>query len=206
MKSIYVESSRRVSLDREELKQLEKILPDAVYLAYSIQYKELANQISKVIGKKIIGTSQILGCSDLKTTADAILLIGTGRFHAINIALSSGKEVFTFPNISKIDRKEIETLERREKGKYLKFLSSNHIGIIISVKNSQMNFGRALDLANNLEKSGKKPYLFVADNVNISDLDNFSLESWINTACPDLANDSNVLNYKTLGKHQKIGV
>jgi diphthamide biosynthesis enzyme Dph1/Dph2-like protein len=202
MKTIYLESPRLVSLDTEKLEQLEKMLPETIYIAYSIQYKILAHQIHKILGKKVIGISQILGCSSLKTPANAILLIGTGRFHAINIALSSGKEVFTFPDIGKVDKKEIEILERKEKGKYLRFLASSNIGILISIKNGQSNINGALALAKNINNSGKKPYLFLADNIAFSDLDNFSLESWINTACPDLSNDSPIFNYTSLGKYQ----
>lgn len=203
MKTLFIEARKKLELNREKLKELEKMLPDTVYIAYSIQFKKLAETIRKELkSKKILGFSQVLGCSELKTSATAILLIGQARFHALNLATSSGKPVFVFDNysISQIDKNEIEEIKRKEKGRYLKFLSSNNLGIIISTKKGQNNIKTALNLKKKLEKEGKKVFLFISDNINVAELENFpDIEIWINTACPGMALDSGkIINLKNI--------
>lgn len=200
---LYIEAQKKLKINKEKLLELEKILSSPVYIVYSIQYKKLAEEVKKELGKskkiKIIGFSQILGCSELNTEAD-ILLIGHGRFHAINLALSSDREVFIFDNfsISKITKEEIDKEKQKEKGKYLKFLASDKIGILISTKSGQENLKSAEKYKEQLKKY-KKSYLFLSDNLNLQELENFPLNLYVNTACPGLSLDSSkIINYKTL--------
>jgi 2-(3-amino-3-carboxypropyl)histidine synthase len=196
MKTLYIEARKKLKLDKEKLKELERMLPNALYVVYSIQYKELAGQVKEELEKtktrKITGFSQVLGCSELKTTAQAILLIGQGKFHALNLALNSGKEVWIFDNysINKIEKQEIEKLRNLEKGKYLKLLASNSIGVIVSSKPGQENLNPGFKLKKKLEKKGKKAYIFLADTINTPELENFPLDVWVNTACPGFSLDS----------------
>jgi len=190
MKIMFVEAGNKEKLNLEKLKELEKKLPPIIYIAYSIQYKNLAEEIKKSIKKKVAGFSQVLGCSKIKTSSP-ILLISSGRFHAINLALQ-GNKVYIFDNFSirEIDSKEIEIIKKKEKAKYLKLLSSDNIGIIVSIKDGQENLKSAEKIKEQLEKKGKKASIFVSDNINPQELENFSCDIWINTACPGLSLDS----------------
>ena len=194
MKTLFIEAIKKLSLNKDKITELESILPNTIYVAYSIQYKKLATQVKSFLkNKQIKGFSQVLGCSDIKTNAEAILLIGEARFHALNLALSSNKPVFIFDNysISKITKQEIEEINKRNKGKYLKFLSSNTIGILVSSKPGQNNSSLAEKLRKQLELNGRKVYLFVSDNLNVSELENFpDIDIWINTACRGISQDS----------------
>jgi len=193
MKTLFIEAIKEIELNKEKLSELEALLPNTIYVAYSIQYKKLANKVKTAIKKKILGFSQVLGCSDIKTNAEAVLLIGEARFHALNLALSSNKPVIIFDNhsVSSITEKEIEEIKKRNKGKYLRFLSSDNVGILISSKPGQNNIETATKLKKQLEKKGKKAYLFISDNINVSELENFQdIQIWINTACRGLSQDS----------------
>jgi diphthamide biosynthesis enzyme Dph1/Dph2-like protein len=203
MKNLFIESRKKLSLNGEKFRELLANLPNPIYIVYSIQYKELAEKLRNELKKskiKVIGFSQILGCSKIKTSAD-ILLIGEARFHALNLAISSNKEVLIFDNysITKIGSADIESSKKREKGKYLRFLSSKNIGIMVSTKPGQENLSLALKLKKDMEKKGKSPFIFLSDNLNILELDNFSPDIWINTACPGLSLDSpRIINYSSL--------
>jgi diphthamide biosynthesis enzyme Dph1/Dph2-like protein len=187
---MYVEARKKEKLNLEKLEELEKKLPPIIYMAYSIQYKELAEDIKKNIRKKVTGFSQVLGCSKIKTSSP-ILLISSGRFHALNLALQ-GNKVYIFDNFSikEIDSKEIESIKMKEKAKYLKLLASDNIGILVSTKNGQENFKLAEKIKIKIEKKGKNASIFIADNINLNELENFSCDIWINTACPGLSLDS----------------
>ena len=209
MKTLYIEARKNLKLNKEKLVELEKILPSPIYIVYSIQYKKLAEEVKKELETskkiKVIGFSQILGCSELKTKAD-ILLIGQGRFHALNLALSSAREVYVFDNfsINKISKKEIEKMKRKEKGKYLKFLASDKIGIIVSTKSGQEHLRLAENLKKKIQEQGKEAFIFLADNISLAELENFPIGIFINTACPGLSLDSSlVLNRTSLENFEK---
>ncbi|MFH1711331.1 MAG: diphthamide synthesis protein [Nanoarchaeota archaeon] len=203
MKTLFIEAIKNLELNKEKLRELEAKLPHTIYIAYSIQYKKLALQVRKEIkNKQILGLSQVLGCSDIKTNAEAILLIGEARFHALNLAISSNKQIFIFDNhtISKITEKEIEEIRKRDKGKYLKFLASNNIGILVSSKPGQNNLNIAMNLKKQIEITGKKAYLFISDNISISELENFpDIPIWVNTSCRGLSQDSmKIIDYSKI--------
>jgi 2-(3-amino-3-carboxypropyl)histidine synthase len=210
MKTLYIEALKRIDLDKEKLQELAHLLPSTIYIVYSIQNKPLSLEVMKYLeksGKKVLGISQVLGCSKLETNAEAILLIGEARFHALNLAISSSKEVIVFDNysISKISKEEIEKQAAREKGKYLRFLSEREIGILVSSKPGQENIDAAIRLKRELQKQDKKPFLFISDNLLFSELENFPLYMYVNTACPGLSLDSpKILNLSTIEKLKSL--
>ena len=44
----------------------------------------------------------------------------------------------------------------------------------------------------------KQTYLFVSNNLNPSEFENFEIESWVNTACPRLDMDASIINAEDL--------
>jgi diphthamide biosynthesis enzyme Dph1/Dph2-like protein len=195
MKTLFIETRRK--LENPELNPNidASKLPSEIFLAYSIQYKQLAEQIKEKIqkaGRKVKGFQQVLGCTKLQTKFP-ILLIGSGRFHALNLALQN-KEVYIYNNsiITKISEKETEELKKRKIASFSKFLHSTNIGIIVSTKPGQNNLNKAKSFIEQAEKKypEKRFYLFFSNNINIAELENFQADIWVNTACPGLIYDS----------------
>lgn len=200
MKVLFIEARKNFKVQIEAFKELDN-LPPEVHILYTIQYKELAGKIKKYLENKkhkIVSFQQVLGCSKIKPKT-ALLLVGSGKFHALQLALSTGKEVYIFDNkLSKISKEEIELARRQEKGKLAKFLASNNIGVIFSNKPGQ---AKSLSLIKELEKKfpGKNFYPFISDSINISELENFPIDIWINAACPGIEQDSNrIINYTSI--------
>ena len=168
-------------------------LPKQVYLAYTIQFKKIAEQVRMLLMKNkisIAGFSQVLGCTPLKSTSP-ILLISEASFNANNL-LEKGNKVWLFNNHTLIKLKPL-----KQANKLNKFYHANTIGILVSTKQGQYN-----KEAIKLKKTLKKPsYLFLADNINLAELENFNIDFWVNTACPRLAGDCNkIINYKKINK------
>jgi 2-(3-amino-3-carboxypropyl)histidine synthase len=167
-----------------------KEIPKSIAIVYSIQFEDLAKEISLILSKtnKITLFSQVLGCSNPKFSKDtkAILLISNGKFHAISLAYESKLPVYLFDNgnFSKIKQEEIDKLSKMERTALLKYLSSENIGVIVSTKPGQQRFSQAMKFKNSLKD--KNAYLFLSNEVNISEFENFGLESFVNTACPRL--------------------
>ena len=200
MKTLFIPTYRKTELTKESLVKLHK-LPKNIAIAYSIQYKPLAEEIRKeLLNNKsnkhnIVNFNQVLGCSKLiiKKEIQAILLIGSGKFHAISLKLQTKIPVYLYEegSLKEIEEKETEVIKKRRKAAYAHFLNSKTFGILVSSKPGQYRIKKAIELKNKLEKKGKTCYIFISNNINIQEFENFNdIDFWINTACPRLEYDS----------------
>ena len=187
-------------------------LPKIVGLVTTIQHIDSLNKVKNFLekhNKKVkIGKSkkdknknlkkgQVLGCdvtaaSSIKEKVHAFLYIGSGKFHPLQISLATDKPVFIFNPLTQefthLRKKEIIKAKERRKTAKIRFLSSNSCGILVSTKPGQNKLKQALKLKNKLRKEGKLCYIFLFDNFQAEQLENFpSIECWINTICPGLS-------------------
>ncbi|MFA6089787.1 MAG: diphthamide synthesis protein [Candidatus Woesearchaeota archaeon] len=199
MKTLFIPAYKKTEFNADLSK-----LPKNIAVAYSIQYKELAENLIKKLSKThtIYNMGQVLGCSSpkLSKSVKAILLIGNGRFHAINLALSTKLPIYILEEnkLSLISKQEIEHLEQKRKSAYVNFLNSDKIGILISTKPGQQNMKTAINIKKAIKN--KKSYLFIANEINVNEFENFNeIQSWVNTACPRMDMNSNkIINYKQI--------
>ena len=190
-RTLFIEAIKKIKLNKEKLDEIKNKLPDTIHIVYTIQYKKLAEQIKKELkDKKITGFTQIIGCSGIKTNSP-ILLISEGKFHALNLAKEQEVYIFNNHTLEKVTKEEIEKTQARKKAKLSKFYSSSRIGIIVSIKPGQYNLKGAEKIKEKLKKQEKKSFIFLSDNININNLENFPVDIWINTACPRIEEDSN---------------
>lgn len=188
MKKIFVPIYSNLNSLPKNFSSIFNTLPKEIALFYSVQFKSLAQNFYSSLSenKKITLFSQVLGCSRPKIPKEtkAILLVGEGRFHAISLAYESNLPVYIYEkeNIVKISQEEINKISSLQKSALLNYLSCDKVGIIISTKPGQSYFKQALDFKNSLKE--KKGYLFVSNEINTSEFENFSLKSYVNTACP----------------------
>ena len=173
-------------------------LPKELFLAYSIQYKELAQKIKSQLQAnniKIKEFQQVLGCSKVNTQLP-ILLVSTGRFHAQNLYLQTPiLYKLEGSKITKVSDKEISKIRVKKKTALMKFLKADKIGILVSTKPGQERLKDAIKLKNQLESKNKKPFIFISNNINISQFENFNIDSWVNTACSGIDMDNpNIIN------------
>lgn len=196
MKTLFIDTFLKKT--KTKIPKNIKKLPKNIVIAYSIQYKKTAKIIEKELEKKynIIKNIQILGCSKppLPEKTSAILLITDGKFHAISLAYETKLPVYIIEKnkLKKIEKEEIKTLENRRKGAQLKFLNSKTTGIIISTKPGQQKFKESIKIKKEL--TNKKNYLFLCNNININEFENFKIDSWINTACPRFDLNTPIIN------------
>lgn len=191
VKLIFIESKLKKSKELSE-SEIEKI-PKKIFLAYSIQYKLLAEKIKKQLEDnkiKVTGIKQVLGCSKINTK-DPVLFIGAGEFHALNLFLQA-KSIFMLNNngIMKFSEEEIERLKNKRRAALIKYLDAENLGIVVSTKPGQENIEKAITLRKKINKKGKKAYIFLSNNINPYQFENFNIDSWINTACIGLSYDN----------------
>lgn len=209
---IYVEMRRKPKSALEietDLTQNIRELPQNLGLCATIQdidYIPLVKSILERNGKKIyIGekdsritySGQVLGC-DLYTAhvirekVEGYIFIGNGTFHALGIALSTNKPVYIYnPQTGEIQ--DIANL----KGSILKerytaitlAKEAKTFGIIVGTKPGQNRLEHAERLKKLLEKNNKVALIFYFDRVAPEELYGYSVDCWINTACPRIAID-----------------
>jgi diphthamide biosynthesis enzyme Dph1/Dph2-like protein len=197
MKVLFVEATSKKKFDSGAMKDLEN-LPKNIVIAYSIQYKNLAKEIKDKLSKthNVLKVLQVLGCSkpNLPKNTSAILLIGEAKFHAVSLYYETGIQVYLLENnkLTKISRDEVNKLEKRKRGAELKFLNSKNVGIIVSTKPGQERLEKAIKFSKSLKN--KKSYLFLSNNINEKEFENFEINSWVNSSCPRLDMNTPILN------------
>jgi diphthamide biosynthesis enzyme Dph1/Dph2-like protein len=203
MKVLFIPAKSKEKLNETSLLENSKLLPKNISILYSIQYESLAKEIKSLLQQEhtITHFSQVLGCSRVISSkaTKAILLIGSGRFHALAVASSSNLPIYIYESgkIEKILEKEIVSFNQHKKTAQIKFFSSNKIGVLVSTKPGQQNLTKALKLKKTIKQ--KQLYFFLGDFLSPQEFENFGLNSWINTACPRLDMDStSIINVEDL--------
>ena len=201
MKALFIPAKAKYELDKESIFESAKRLPKNIAIAYSVQYESLAQELKKTLSKShnIINFVQVLGCSKPKFfNVQAVLLVSDGKFHALSLAYETKLPIYILENnnFREISSQEIKLFGKKKKASYLNFLNSGNVGILISTKPGQENLKKALDLK---KKIKKRAYLFIGNNVDTREFENFSVDSWLNTACPRLdMEDSSIINLQDL--------
>ena len=217
MKILFLEAKYTGKINLNKIKADK--LPERIGLVTTVQFVDYLDYTkSSLKDKKVfIGEGkqkykgQVLGCDvssaeSIKTKVNAFLYIGTGRFHPLIVAVKTGKDVFCFNPVSslfsKLKKEDIEKYNKRKKARYVKFLHSDNIGILVSTKPGQNSYKKAVDIKKKLENEGKKCFIFVFDTLDASEMENFPfIDCWVNTACPRIADDpdkKNIINMSDL--------
>lgn len=212
METMFIEA--RSELDIVPPKKALVQLPKHIGLFTTVQHVHKIENLKSALekeGKKvklIKGVhsryeGQALGCDlfklDFSPEIEAFLYIGTGEFHPKQLLMLAKKPVFIYNPESKrfyqLDKREVEKIEKQKKGAYLKFLSSEKIGVLVTTKPGQQNLAAALKLK---EKYSDKEFFFLlADTFDFGSLENFPfIECYVNTACPRIGYDE----HENLGK------
>ncbi len=218
-KVVFIEARRKFSKKESiNLSGLDKLPGEIISLAATVQYLDLVLIVKKYLEtskknpKKVLiqqgayHKSHVLGCQSqaFNPNADCFLLLTDGRFHAINNAIQLNKELYVYSvvnnQLDKITNNDLKKYHQKTQGKITKFLMSNKIGILVSTKSGQFykNLENLKKKIQNKYKS-KKLYVFETDSINLSELENFDIPIYINTACYGLALDSpKIINYTDL--------
>jgi len=202
MKTLFIPVKNKLEINSKKISEISLKLPKNIAIAYSIQYKEIAEQIEKLLKNKknITKITQVLGCSKpiFPKETKAILIITDGKFHATSLAFETKLPVYILNSnkFEKVSKKDMEFLEKKQKAAYVRYLNSKEIGILVSTKPGQQKLNRAIEFKKNLKN--KKSYLFISNNLNPQEFENFNLNCFVNTACPRMdIEDSRIINLNT---------
>ncbi len=218
MKTEFIECryTGKAKLSKEQIDRL----PGKLALCSTVQFLHFLEPIKAQLekaGKKAellkanntYYPGQMLGCSKFKVKGiDAVLYIGDGMFHPINVKLNFDGVVFAFnPKTKKmgvIDEVVVTKHKGRLKGMYNTFLSADTVGVLISTKPGQ-NWAKFKRLEWKYRK--KKFYYFLWDEINLMQLDNFPfIDIFLNTACPRIGLEDAIVHRKRILNIGELGL
>lgn len=158
------------------------------------------NGIEVIIGKGKgqLKDGQVFGCEfypvfETRELVNAFAIMGQSRFHALGVALSTGKPTYMLdPYLNEVvDISELaeERLKKTILGIY-RARDAQTFGVIAGLKEGQKMVGRSLDIKTKLEKRGKKVRLLAMREITGDRLALFSdVDAFIQTACPRISID-----------------
>lgn len=199
MRTIFIPATSKAKINSKLIRDLSKELPKNIAITYSVQFEKNANAVREELSKNhnVVMFSQVLGCSKPipPKETQGFVIISNGKFHATALAYESGLPVYILDHekFQKITDADIEKLVVSNKVSYLKYLSADEVGVLVTTKPGQQRLKQAMEFKKSLK--GKKSYIFLADNIDTKEFENFGLKSWVNTVCPrmDLV-DSSIIN------------
>jgi 2-(3-amino-3-carboxypropyl)histidine synthase len=209
---LYVEA--RIPIDVSKI--VEAILPSIegwgkVGLTSTVQHTPQLREVAEELGlrgvKAFIGegagitpeAGQVLGCSysaatRLPEVVDGYIFIGGGRFHALGLALATGKPIVVANpyncSVTRFDESELMQLAKRRMAAINATRTVKTIGVLVSSKPGQSALTEAMIIAEKLRNIEKTSFLIYLDEVRAEQLNNFTEpEVFIETACPRIAID-----------------
>ena len=121
------------------------------------------------------------------------------------LLVNNRKDIYCYdPKINKLNvlKKEMyDDIQKRTRGRTLKFLTSKSIGIIVTTKRGQNNTKRAELLKDKISKKwpDKKVFMLLCSELNFSELENFNfVDIYINTACSRIGHDDTIRSPKPI--------
>jgi len=188
---IPVKDQRPIDQFFDELISLVELFK-TVALTSTVQFKHQVPKVTSLLKdhEVVIGPS-VLGCSSFSLESDCTVIIATGVFHAINIAIKSGKPVFIIgpSGVSRLDESLVDSFLRKQSIRASKVLDADCIGVLVSTKSGQEHESLGEQIVSQLRNLGKEAYLFVANELSALQLNDFPVDAWINTACPRIVED-----------------
>ena len=205
----YINEDHR-SFNDLDLTELERNNYKNISLAYSIQYRQSAEELSKFLKEKGYNVSmgkhdsrlkydgQLLGCNfsplhDQESRNDCHIIVSTGVFHALGAQLSVEKEVFILdmsePFRLRSMKSEAERHIRRRYANMARALEAEKFVVVVDTKVGQYRMKLAEKMIKEIHDMGKSAVLAYSNESSPVEFENMMADCLIFTGCPRVATD-----------------
>ena len=217
VQTLYIEARAKINI-KGAVKKAIRLLEDytSIGLTTTVQHVHMLNEARELLlkaGKTVaIGDAgqskyagQVIGCDfsnaqSISKDAEAFLFLGGGRFHAIGVELTTGKPTIIADPYEKRAYSLHDEVLRVLKKRWASISEAKEaetFGVLIGLKTGQKRVGKALEMKEKLEKSGKKATLLAVREITPSVLMQFlDMDAYVNTACPRISLDD-TLSFRT---------
>jgi len=149
-------------------------------------------------GNNLMLEGQIFGCDfstsyPVRDDVDAFAVLGESEFHAVGLALATGKPTFMLdPYMNDVTDMQQAAEERKKRailGVY-RALDARVFGVITGLKEGQKMLGRSRWITQRLEMNGRKVVQLAMRDITADRLaPHREIEAFIQTACPRISID-----------------
>lgn len=142
--------------------------------------------------------SQVFGCDfstvyPLRDSVDAFCFLGESEFHAVGLALATGKPTFMLdPHMEEVVDMEKAAEERRKRAilAVYRALDARVFGVITGLKEGQKMLGRSRWISKRLEMNGRRVVQLALRDITPERLaPHREIEAFVQTACPRISID-----------------
>lgn len=136
---------------------------------------------------------QVLGCNFSSARAvdvEEYLYVGSGTFHALGVALATGKRVIIAdPLLRKTSIADVDLIIKQRYALITKAMDARTFCVLASTKTGQQRLNLACTLVEEAIERGYEAYTVTINEVTPWTLYQFPADAYVNTACPRIAID-----------------
>ena len=149
-------------------------------------------------GNSLMLEGQVFGCDfstsyPIRDQVDAFALLGASEFHAVGLALATGKPTFMLdPYMNEVTDMQAAAEERRKRAvlAVYKALDAKVVGVVTGLKEGQKMLGRSRWISERLAAHGRKVVQLAMRDVTPERLaPHREIEAFVQTACPRISID-----------------
>ena len=187
------------------LTELRRRLPSRLGVVTTAQHLHLLDELREALGAagftvavgkggpRIAAPGQLLGCIVAAARAadgDALLYLGTGRFHPLTVALATGLPVTTLdPHTGAVDDVDADRFLRQRHAAITAARDAQRWAVLLSSQAGQARLPLARRAAGWLRDHGREALLVAATHQHPDQLAGLGVAAAVNTACPRIAID-----------------
>jgi 2-(3-amino-3-carboxypropyl)histidine synthase len=149
-------------------------------------------------GNNLMLEGQVFGCDfstafPIRDNVDAFAFLGESEFHAVGLALATGKPTFMLdPYMNEVTDMQAAAEERRKRAilSVYKARDARVFGVITGLKEGQKMLGRSAWITKRLEMNGRKVLQLAIRDVTSERLaPHREIDAFVQTACPRISID-----------------
>ena len=198
-----------IGIDDEAFQPLKEKGHKKIGLLCSVQYVDQMHHVKGILDRMGFETyigrqdarmkhpGQVLGCNfssahSISAKVDCLVVVSTGRFHAIGAQLASEKEVFILDmNERRLIpiKEETDRFLRRRYAKISRAMNARKICVVADTKIGQYRIRLAETIMEQAKSLGMQSVLLTANDVRPSDYENMRCDAVVFTGCPRVSID-----------------
>jgi 2-(3-amino-3-carboxypropyl)histidine synthase len=149
-------------------------------------------------GNNLMLEGQVFGCDfstsfPIRDEVDAFAVLGESEFHAVGLALATGKPTFMLdPYMNEVTDMQAAADERMKRAvlTVYKALDARVFGVVTGLKEGQKMLGRSRWISKRLEMNGRKVVQLAMRDITVERLaPHREIEAFVQTACPRISID-----------------
>ena len=198
-----VKHTGKLNLNEKSINEIQEMLPNKIGIVTTAQHLHMVEEATEKLenagfdasvtkgGPRLAAAGQLLGCnssSARRLKVDGYVYIGTGLFHPLTVALSTGKRVACVdPHSGKVGEADPKPFLKQRYAAISVAKNAKRWAVLFSSQIGQKRIELAEKMANSLEEAGKETIMIGSIHQSHEQLLGMGIDAAVITACPRLA-------------------